>query len=543
LTRARSLAVLVAPAAALALASGAAGASGSKEHRLVVKPLAERAASATSASVLALQRALSIFAPASVDARFRSAVADVDPRETTLVLRDLVAQKSALGAADRRLAEAILARPSDGTGDRAAGGIAGYDGVPRSKRKRVCTTRFCVHWVKQGSERPSLRDRKPRNGRPDYVDKTIANMKTVWKTEVGALNWKKPLSDRSSGPHHGGNPNGKPDIFIAQIGNKGIYGYCTTDEPRVRRNGNRQVSAYCVIDNNFSRTEFVSGANGNAANKVTLAHEFNHAIQFAYDFFDKPAMMEGTATWMEDEVFNSINDNRQYFSRSPLGPNPWAPLDLFTNSGNFAGWQYGTWIWYRFLSENLGAGANDRPQIVKRIWEKAVGSGRNGFGAIAPALADRGTNVFEQMKKFGEWNSAPRAPNHYREANQGNGYRTAGAATFPGGPDLGPGDGVSVPLEMLKRSNDYFRLDPAGTGPGSTLDFSNVDIPGGAVTDVSAIVFRTGGAIDPPVEVANGASVAFGDAAVIKVIIVFTNAGGSNFFDPNTWDFDATVNP
>ena len=300
-----------------------------------------------------LQRALAILAPRLADARYASAAAHADPREATMALRDLAARIGSLSRSDRRLAMRLLARPTDGASE----GPAGYVRVPRANRKRVCTTRFCVHWVTRGSERPSLVDRN-RNGRPDYIDKTVRTMNTVWRKEIGSFGYKKPRSDSLSGSHHGGNPNGRIDIFIANIGNRGLYGYCTTDDPRINRNTHRQNSAYCVFDNDFRRAEFTTGAFGLAALKVTAAHEFFHAIQFAYDTFDDRAFMEGTATWMEDEVFTAVNDNIQYLqSGSPMDPvnnaqqGPWIPLDAGHTSI-----QYGTWIWYRFLSELHGRG-------------------------------------------------------------------------------------------------------------------------------------------------------------------------------------------
>jgi hypothetical protein len=485
-----------------------------------------------------LQRALALFAPEHAKTSFRAVASAVDPRSATVVLRDLAVQLPRLSEADRRLARAILARPTDGASE----GAAGWDGIPKRYRKRACNRRFCVHWVTRGDERPSLADRRPRNGRPDWVDKTVANMHIVWNKEIRALGYRRPLSDRSSGSHHGGNPNRRIDIYIAQIGNRSLYGYCGTDEPRPSRTSNRRVSAYCVVDNNFRRAEFPSGAAGVSALKVTLAHEFFHAIQFAYDYFDNRAMMEGTATWMEDQVFTRVNDNRQFLAVSPLGPDPYAPLDLFRTSGTFAGWHYGTWIWYRFLSENLGSGAADFPLIVRRIWGQAVGPTRNGFGAIAPALANRGTRLLTQMKRFGEWNSAPRAAGHYREARQGSGYPTPTPMTTPGDAPLLLNTLFPVRVEMERRSNDYLKLHPDSTVPtGATLDFSSVSVPT-SFGDLVAIVFNRNGT-RKAFEIADGTSVPFADATVNKVVIVFTNAAGVPFTEPNSFQFDVTVTP
>jgi hypothetical protein len=485
-----------------------------------------------------LQQALALFAPEHAKAYSRAVASAVDPRSATLVLRDLAAQFPRLSEADRRLARAILARPTDGASE----GAAGWDGIPKRYRKRACNRRFCVHWVTRGDERPSLADRRPRNGRPDWVDKTIANMHIVWNREIRALGYRKPLSDRSSGSHHGGNPNRRIDIYIAQIGNRSLYGYCGTDEPRPSRTSNRRVSAYCVVDNNFRRAEFPSGAAGVSALKVTLAHEFFHAIQFAYDYFDNRAMLEGTATWIEDQVFTRVNDNRYFLTVSPLGRDPYAPLDLFTTSGRFAGWHYGTWIWYRFLSENLGSGRADLPLVVRRIWEQAMGPARNGFDAIDRALTNRGTTVLAQVKRFGEWNAAPRAAGHYREARQGRGYPTPTPMATPGDTPLLPNASYPFAVEMDRRANDYLKLHPDSTvPPGATLDFSSVTVPTPR-GDLVGIVFNRNGTRNR-FEIADGTRVPFADATVDKVVIVFTNAAGVAFVAPNFFQFNVTVTP
>jgi hypothetical protein len=461
-----------------------------------------------------LQRALAILAPRLADARYTSAAAHVSPREATMALRDLAARIGSLSSSDRRLAMRLLARPTDGARE----GAAGYVRVPKKNRKRFCTTRFCVHWVTRGSERPLLVDRN-RNGKPDYIDKTVRTMNTVWRKEIGSFGYKKPRSDSLSGSHHGGNPNGRIDIFIANIGNRGLYGYCTTDDPRINRNTHRQNSAYCVFDNDFRRSEFTTGAFGLAALKVTAAHEFFHAIQFAYDTFDDSAFMEGTATWMEDEVFTGVNDNVQYLqSGSPMDPvnnasqGPWIPLDTGHPSV-----QYGTWIWYRFLSENHGRG------IVKQIWARAVGKANYGFKAISDILVARTMSLQAMLALFGSWNAAPAS--FYTEGASSH-YPTAGA--FPGGA-LDSGGSATWDFGMFHLSNDYVAVTPGTLAPPTALNLT-INFPPGAGA-ATAVRFGTDGSVTLlPIPLdANGDTptpfpVAF-DATTSKVVVVVTNPG------------------
>ena len=200
------------------------------------------------------------------------------------------------------------------------------------------------------------------NGIPDYVETVDTTLENVWSTEVGAMGYRAPKSDANS-PHHG--PDSKLDVYIANIGNKGLYGYCTTDDPHTTKPSYRywDMSAYCVLDDDYAPAQFPPPyANGLAALQVTAAHEFFHAVQFAYDYSEDSWFMEGTAAWMEDEVYDAVNDNRQYLSRSALAK-PSVPVDR----GN-GFYQYGAWIFWRYLTESFD------PDLVRETWVYADGS-------------------------------------------------------------------------------------------------------------------------------------------------------------------------
>ena len=126
------------------------------------------------------------------------------------------------------------------------------------------------------------------------------------------------------------------------------------------------MSAYCVLDDDYYISQFrVSGPMDPL--KVTAAHEFFHAVQFAYDIGEDGWFMESTATWMEEHVYDQINDNRQYLTTSPLAQ-PMIPLD---QTSGFR--VYGAWIFWQFLTEYFGSAAPD-PNIVRAVWRKADGS-------------------------------------------------------------------------------------------------------------------------------------------------------------------------
>ena len=173
---------------------------------------------------VALERALAIFRPHLADPSYRSQ-GKVDPRGATVVLRDLAATLRALSPANRRLAESILARPTDG--------FAGDYTAPKSDFRHKCFANFCVHWVRTTRDAPSLADRNPKNHIPDWIDKVRSVMNFVWQKEVVDYGYGAPKGDGNSGSHRGGNPNSNIDIFIQDVGSQGLYGYCSSDDPGI----------------------------------------------------------------------------------------------------------------------------------------------------------------------------------------------------------------------------------------------------------------------------------------------------------------------
>jgi hypothetical protein len=345
-----------------------------------------------SEATYALNRALALFHPEVVGRRFGQ-LAELDPREATLVLRDLVAKYGQLSPADRITADSLLARPTDAASDPYQDGYAVTEAAP------VCGTNACFHYVASTSDAPAPADANI-NGVPDWVDSTAGALDVVWAKEVGQYGYRPPKSDMTSANH---GPDGRIDVYLADVGANGLYGYCATDDPNAFDPNYPyfDASAFCVVDNDMSPSQLPGGATGVPALQVTLAHEFFHAVQFAYDFLEDRWFMEGTAVWMEDEVFDGVNDNRQYLRASQLNQ-PFVPLDLSDLRYSYV---YGAWIWFRFLSESFD------PSIIKRTWEYADGSsaGQDQYSlqAIESAIADRDSRFRWAYADFGVWNDVP----------------------------------------------------------------------------------------------------------------------------------------
>ncbi|MFC4783814.1 MXAN_6640 family putative metalloprotease [Nocardioides sp. MAHUQ-72] len=307
--------------------------------------------------------------------------------EGTLALRDLFAALPALAPADRAAAASVLARPTDGANDPYGDGYT----VPA---KRKCRGHICIHWV------PTTADAPPSKA---WVNKNLRTMNKVWNLEVGKLDYRRPVKDGQRGG------NSKLDVYLKDVGSEFLYGYCAPEYYKPGRK--REASGYCVLDNDFAQSQF--GAPPVNSLKVTAAHEFFHAVQFAYDFKEDHWMMEATSTWMEERFADAVNDNRQYLSAGQVA-RPATPLDTFNPNGVE---QYGNWVFFEYLSSRYGKG------IVHKIWNRAgayPGAGKEystqavkgvlkphgGFASVFARYAAGNTIPGRTYAEGGAWPSA-----------------------------------------------------------------------------------------------------------------------------------------
>ncbi len=467
-----------------------------------------------SAAGYALERARSLFDLAGVRARFGH-VARPDPRSATLVLRDLALRIGQLSGRPRATADRILARPTDGAGD------PFDDGYTVSEEPPECSADVCVHYVATTADAPDPDD-LDMSGVPDYVESVANVLDHVWAEEVDGLGYRAPKSDATS-DNDGG--NARLDVYLADIGGGGLYGYCASDDPHLEPPPYDywDMSAFCVLDDDYDISQF-GYPNPMHPLKVTAAHEFFHAVQFAYDIGEDGWLMESTATWMEEHVYDAIDDNRQYLATSPLAQ-PSIPLD---RTSGFR--VYGTWIFWQFLTEYFGGSAPDA-SIVRAVWRRADGSqvGPDMYStkALASAVGARtidGTRWRFRwaFADFGVWNGRP--------------------ATFYDEGDAYPSAPVSRSVTLTKAApsmNSTAKLDHltnrfvvARRGSGLRADAGlRVTVngpPDKTGPEATVVVIRKSGAASSKVVALNAAgngtvTVAFG-TTVSRVVVITTNA-------------------
>jgi hypothetical protein len=309
--------------------------------------------------------------------------------------------------------------------------------VPEAPKSPACSRHFCVHWVDQGLDAPNLGDRD-RDGTPDFVERVQRVAERVHRVENGKLGWREPKSDGRRGGR-----NGKTDVYLSQIGGE-LFGYAAPDRGQVPDRGRipRRLHGYLVLDNDYSAFEF-PGTKPLEDLRVTFAHEYNHILQFGYDAYQDPWFAEASATWMEDQVYNGIDDYLRYVRR-------WVRLwetPLTTNSIK----EYGSAVWNQWLARRYGSG------IVRKAWAGAIDAKPGGFSVASYERALRSSGPSDLSGDFSRFAAA------VAEWRTGKFFRES--ELFPDAPRQGrlSLDGTSL-TRMLNHTTFQLLRVPADAG-------------------------------------------------------------------------------
>ena len=304
--------------------------------------------------------------------------------------------------------------------------------------------RFRVHYDTEGRHAVTPTD-DDANGIPDYIDLTVAVLDSVWVLEIDQLGYNPPPSDKGLG---GGD---EYDAYVIEL-DGGYYGFAYPESA-----GAVTTSSYLEIDNNFTDLGYKQ-TRGLDALRVTIAHEFHHAIQFGYyATFDGSWWQESTSTWMEEVAYPHIDDYLQYLTHFLDFP------QLALNSGVYRSLHtYGSAIFSLFLDQRYGR------ELNRLIWEE-VGQRKSvhldHFDHVIRQVEPGGLGVV--MGEFAVWNYFTN--NRYR----GNYY--AEADKYP----TVPTRDIAVAAEAVVRDTSlvhatgsvYLRLEPQLRAGGVDLFF------------------------------------------------------------------------
>lgn len=299
---------------------------------------------------------------------------DPGPQDATLALRDLAVALPSLTGADRRAGRDLLARPTD-KDDR------GYFGK-EAKDSPTCDAQFCVHWTETGKNAPVSNQ---------FLDDILEAMTQSYAVENTALGWKAAKSDGKLGARHGIGGDGQVDVYVTNLGRR-LYGYASTDSDQ---KGKVRRHAYLVLDNNY--VGFPTPPTESM--QVTVAHEYNHILQFNYDTYEDVWLFEDTATWAEEKVYPAINDYLNYvdtFANRSQVPMTGSTIKIYAEA-----------IWNHWLSSELS------DDLIRNVWEVspaekhfAVDSYNRAIGSVDPA-SGFGQELGEFFADTSEWHSLP----------------------------------------------------------------------------------------------------------------------------------------
>jgi len=257
--------------------------------------------------------------------------------------------------------------------------------------------RFKIHYTISGADAVSSTDSN-NNGIPDFVESVAEGFERSFDVEINELSYRQQPADN-------GADGDEYDVYIENLGTQ-FYGF-TQGEDAINATPNDDLTSYIVIDNDFNNRHFTRGLNGAL---VTTAHEFFHAIQFGYRTLknsEEAFYYELCSVWMEDVVFDDINDYFQYLP-SFLSQRD-IPFNKFSNSN------FGEALWYHFLVKKLQS-----PDIVRRTWELMAEDDLAIF-AIDLALQEQGRSLSSEFANFAIWNyftgSRADVVNYYEEGN------------------------------------------------------------------------------------------------------------------------------
>ncbi|RMF92116.1 MAG: hypothetical protein D6734_12990, partial [Candidatus Schekmanbacteria bacterium] len=241
------------------------------------------------------------------------------------------------------------------------------------------------------------------SGYPDFVEKLSSYFENAWTKEIDEMGLKKPKKSSDK----------LIDIYIANTAGDIKPGKLTLDSSFFAYTNTYTSNnmPYIVVNNVMPTTENDDPAGAETGSqKVTAAHEFSHAIQFAYDRNESVWWQEASAVWMEDQVYDEVNDYIYTYMMTDTSSidqySPWTsvPEIHLTKVNGFH--EYGTVIFAKYLSQNYTGS-----DMFKDVWTlckkksaiKAINSYlknngsslKNGFIDFAVKNLDLGKNYEE----------------------------------------------------------------------------------------------------------------------------------------------------
>ncbi len=237
---------------------------------------------------------------------------------------------------------------------------------------------FRFHYARTGYHAVDVTDNNG-NDVPDYIDSMATVFNEVSQKLHYEMGYLKPPGD---GYYSGTRDKGGSahyDVYVRNLSSR-YYGYVQPEEYAQGKGDNEQsgtitevnaFTSYMTMRNNYRSFPLPQMENI----KVTAAHEYFHAIQFGYDGWEKPWLLESSAVWMEEEIYDEINDCYQYMKK-------WfeSPHRALDETGYH--W-YGSFIFFEYVEQHMGGSG-----MVRRMMEASVQSNSRESDGSHQAIHD-----------------------------------------------------------------------------------------------------------------------------------------------------------
>ncbi len=207
------------------------------------------------------------------------------------------------------------------------------------------TGAFAVHYDTAGVQAPDLVSTQV-SGVPDWVVEVAAALDSA-RNLLLAMGFQSHPTDDVEGIY---------DVYIVNYEYEPSQYYGVTI-PESSLPGNRYTS-YLKMDNDFSPEEGYLTTGLDAA-RITIAHEYFHAVQLGYGWREGDRYFyEISSTWFEDVAFPEVNDWVYYFDS--FANKPYWPMDQTLDYQD----GYHLAIFAHYLTETFSE------SIIRQIWDR-----------------------------------------------------------------------------------------------------------------------------------------------------------------------------
>lgn len=216
-----------------------------------------------------------------------------------------------------------------------------------------------------------------QNGIPDYVERTAEYADYSYQLQVVEQGFRDPI---------GLTPYQIYFEDVKDAGGNPSYGYTKSSGE----------TTFIVLHNNFIGFPTNDDPEGDhlGALKVTVAHEFKHAIQFVTNFWlgdvGRVDWLEMDATMMEEITYPEVNDYYNYLEFQSIFRNP--------TLGTPGSYYHVTWMLY--YAETYGI------SFWVDVWDRVVANGNQMIATIRQVLTTLDVSYAESLAQNHAWHFA-----------------------------------------------------------------------------------------------------------------------------------------